>query len=529
MKVPLYVKLMVSYLLVVSLVILPSVVYLRALLSRDEHARASVDMTQELQGICDRLAAATPAQLAGRTELLMAALPTRLTVVDVTGNVIGDTARAVGASENHGGRPEIRAALARGAGTALRYSQTTRQTMLYVAMRFPRAGAARGVARLSRPETTLNTARDQVTVVLRNASAVALSVAVMLSVVAALAASRPLRRIAQGARAFADGDFAANVDAATGDEIGEVAEALAALASQLRSKLLTSGVDRATLQAILDDIPVGVVLYDDKRKPVTVNGAARALCDLAPFAENERGAEIPRLDRQGPAIDRVLRDGFTVEVPLALPWRPGASLVARWLAVFTPDGARQPALVVIDRGEAYAIERLHAALRTLVAHLRAVPRATLDPALAAAIARDAMVADALLPTPEVSAAAIDPVTARALFDAARDDIAPIAAAAGATFELVASEGDMTVADADGRARRALRALMTWALDDPRRASRVDVDAASQARAVRFAVRGSRAAGESAPDVGALVRPLGGDAGVAPNDEGVECWLLLPRA
>ena len=85
MKVPLYVKLMVSYLLVVGLVLLPSVVYLRSLLSRDQHARATTDMTQELAGICDRLSEAPSTQLASRTEALLAALPTRLTVVDVAG------------------------------------------------------------------------------------------------------------------------------------------------------------------------------------------------------------------------------------------------------------------------------------------------------------------------------------------------------------------------------------------------------------------------------------------------------------
>ena len=225
MKIPLYVKLMVSYLLVVGLVLLPSVVYVRLLLTRDQHARARADMETELAGLCDRLGDATPSQLAARTEMLLAALPTRLTVIDATGRVLGDSLRPSGAMENHGDRPEVRAALRDGAGSDLRRSRTTGQMTLYVAMRFPRAGAARGVARRSRPEAVVNTARDQVTDVLGKASAVALSVAVLLSLVAALAASRPLRRIAQGARAFADGDFGAPIEADTGDEIGEVAEA----------------------------------------------------------------------------------------------------------------------------------------------------------------------------------------------------------------------------------------------------------------------------------------------------------------
>lgn len=116
LKVPLYVKLMVSYLLVVGLVLLPSVIYLRSLLSRDQHARAVADMTQELTGISDRLGDSSPAQLTARTEALLAALPTRLTVVDAAGNVLGDSARPGVAIENHAGRPEIREALLRRRG-----------------------------------------------------------------------------------------------------------------------------------------------------------------------------------------------------------------------------------------------------------------------------------------------------------------------------------------------------------------------------------------------------------------------------
>lgn len=529
MKVPLYVKLMVSYLLVVGLVLLPSVVYLRSLLSRDQRARATVDMTQELSGICDRLGSAPASQLAARTDALLAALPTRLTVVDLAGNVLGDSARPSGAIENHGARPEIREALASGVGEAVRVSRTTGVLTLYVAMRFPREGAARGVARLSRPEASLHTEQEKVTDVLRNASALALTAAVLLSLVAAIATSRPLRRIAQAARSFADGDFAATIDADTGDEIGEVADALTALASQLRSRLVTSGVDRATLQALIDDLPVGVVLYDSKRQPTAVNGAARLLCDLAPFAEAERGAEIPKLTGQPAAIERCLRDGFTVEGPLALPWRPRATLVGRWVAVFAPDGERLPALVVLDRGDAGTIDALRAAVREITRHLRALRPAIDDAAMAAVIARDVLTAEELIPLPDLAAEAIEPTSVRALFAAAVDDLAPLAVDLGARFDLVASETEVMVADADRRSRRAVRALLRWALEDSRRPAAVELHVTLQERVVRLSVRASRAATSAAPDVRPLVRPIAGDAGVSVTDEGVDCWVALPRA
>jgi hypothetical protein len=56
-----------------------------------------------------------------------------------------------------------------------------------------------------------------------------------------------------------------------------------------------------------------------------------------------------------------------------------------------------------------------------------------------------------------------------------------------------------------------------------------VVASQQEKSVRFAVRAPRSAEASAPDVAGLVRPLGGDAGVAPGGDGVEAWLTTPRA
>jgi HAMP domain-containing protein len=450
-------------------------------------------------------------------------------VVDAAGNVLGDSFRPDAPKVNHAGRPEVRAALRDGTGTALRRSETTGQVMLYVARRFPASGPARGVARLSTPEAEINAASDQVSAVVRNAAAVGLSVAVLLSLVAALAASRPLRRIAAGARAFAAGDFGAPIDVRSSDEIGEVAEALEALASQLRARLLTAGVDRATLQALLDDLPVGVILYDAERRPVATNGAARALCALLPHAELDRAAELARLPGAAQAVARALRDGLTVEAPLALPWRPEAALRARWVVVFGPDGQRLPALVVVDGAAERRAAALEGAVASLAAHVRALAPLVDDAELAVRAVGDALRAEDVIAIPPLSPGAVEPVTVRALFDAAAGDVAALADASGARLALDGHDADARTVDADGRARRALRALLRWAIERAGREGRVAVTAAQHERWVRFSVRAPRAAEGAAPDIAGLLRPLGGDAGVSPAGDGVEAWLTTPRA
>ncbi len=60
MRIPLHIKLMSSYLLVVGMVLVPTVVYLRTTLQRDQHARARAQLAAELTGITARLGEAPP-------------------------------------------------------------------------------------------------------------------------------------------------------------------------------------------------------------------------------------------------------------------------------------------------------------------------------------------------------------------------------------------------------------------------------------------------------------------------------------
>ena len=58
---------------------------------------------------------------------------TRLTVIDVDGNVLADSGEA-DISENHKSREEVKQALSEGVGYATRYSNTVGRNMLYVAL-----------------------------------------------------------------------------------------------------------------------------------------------------------------------------------------------------------------------------------------------------------------------------------------------------------------------------------------------------------------------------------------------------------
>lgn len=528
-KLPLPLKLMISYLLVVGLVMIPTALYLRRSLVRDQQDDVRRELQAEVVGVVHRLGDGSPPVLAARVPTMVDLSAQRLTVVDARGVVMGDTAGEAALRSNHLDRPEIQAAIAHGMGTALRRSATTGQVMIYVAMRFPTTGELRGVARLARSVESIDAASRKVSDMLRGAGAVALSVAVLLSLVAALAASRPLSRIALAARAFAEGDFGATVSVDSNDEIGEVARALDGLAAQLRSKLVASGADHATLLALVDELPVGVVLYDRALQALRVNEVARRLLALEPHIESARAAEVATLAAQHAAMERVLRAGVSESLPLRLPWRSDAQLRARWIAVFSPTGERTPALVVHDVGADEGEARRAAVIARAVTALRACGAAVGDLALANVALDLADEAEDTVPVAPPEASAVRAVTLSALCDEAERAISPRLLQAGVTFGRSVSEGTARVADADARLSRALVRMLVWAVRATPAGGHVELRVTVSEGSARLFT----STGASAPDISlALLRwlhPIGAETGFEARDDRVERWIATPLA
>lgn len=360
MRFPLHVKVMISYLVVVGLIAVPTYVYLRTNVPEELQSFVEQDLERQARTLAQGLAQVTPAQLAEATERLVRSVPQRVTVVAPNGRVLGDTVtlRSAGQGgesnalpltlDNHGNRPEIQDALLEGRGVAHRESLTTGQPTLYVAVRFPAKGPPAGVVRLAMPTRMLHHASADFLEFFKAAGALALSGAVLLSLLAAVVVSRPLRRMAEAAGAFAAGDFGHAVMVGGADEIGDAARALADLAGELRSRLVQAGADRMTLRAVLDNLPCGVLIFDENNQLHAVNSRARLMLDFASVQdEGQRAHQLLEPQEHAAAIARVLATGCSEAMPLHAPWL-ALPLIGTWLTVAAPSGASTIALIVED-------------------------------------------------------------------------------------------------------------------------------------------------------------------------------------
>ena len=132
---------------------------------------------------------------------------TRVTVIFPDGRVVGDSEEMPANMDNHRNRAEVQAAYKGDVGVSMRYSDTLRQNMMYVAFPMYADGSLVGVLRTSLGVTAID---ERIGAIRWRIAAGSLLVALLASGISWFVSRRitqPLEKMRSGARRFADGDL----------------------------------------------------------------------------------------------------------------------------------------------------------------------------------------------------------------------------------------------------------------------------------------------------------------------------------
>ncbi len=188
---------------------------------------------------------------------------TRITIIDTAGVVIADSEEDPAAMENHSARPEIIAAGKGGVGSAVRFSRTVQQEMLYVAVPVRHAGKVVGVMRVSLflsqvNELLVRLGRD---IFLVEAAVVVLSL--LLALLFARGISRPIAELTDASRRIGAGDFDVRVSLKGKDEFGDLADGFNEMASGIKQLVAERSHQQEALDTIVNSIQAGLVVLDE--------------------------------------------------------------------------------------------------------------------------------------------------------------------------------------------------------------------------------------------------------------------------
>ena len=219
----------------------------------------------------------------------------RITIMDTLGSVFADSDKNPLLMENHRSakkRDEIENALKDGIGASQRYSTTTNQDMLYVAVLTNFSGQPfiiRTSASMYSLETSIGKARDRI-IFINIIILIFITISVIL---VSRFISQPLFLIGKGARRISSGDMLEPIPMPeenlfiNTEEILSITVAINDMVSELKRRINTITKERNEQENIIKYINIiqysmseGLLTFDLKKRFTTINNAAAKYLDL---------------------------------------------------------------------------------------------------------------------------------------------------------------------------------------------------------------------------------------------------------
>lgn len=195
----------------------------------------------------------------------------RVTFINEDGTVIGDSEMDIHQMDNHASRDEVRQAKEKGSGSAIRYSDTLKQNMLYVAEQMNARSGFHGYVRLSTSLKTVDEGIERAWLAMAVALLLLFLIAALISYRVARNLTSPLEHITKVAHRISRLDYDARVELKRNDEVGQLAAAINGMADSLQTQMKTIRDNENLLQRVMSNMTGGILMVDAQGKIVLVN------------------------------------------------------------------------------------------------------------------------------------------------------------------------------------------------------------------------------------------------------------------
>ena len=382
-------KLFLSYILLALIIAGGGFGYVNHLLEQRllEESRSSLQQQAQLAKVLsDHQKQLTPQALAQK---LGADIKARVTLIAADGRVAGDSdvrQDQISGLENHLKRSEVQQALKEGSGWSIRYSDTLRTTMLYVAV--PLANSQAAVLRLALPLESFDAAKRTLHKLLGGAVILLLAISFVLSIVLSKITAKPLREIADAAARIGVGERGVRIPTGNGKEIDYLAKVLNEMAARIEEQMHRLTSEQQRLSAILRGMGEGVMVTDTKGNIILVNPAFRKQFGLPGEVEGHPLVEVCRHPDLLHAFEEQRETGDEVTCEITIPVT-NLVLMAHWVPLSRDNGNRGTVAVFHDISDLKRVETMRRdfvanvshELRTPVAVIKGYGETLLDGAL----------------------------------------------------------------------------------------------------------------------------------------------------
>ncbi len=220
----------------------------------------------------------------------------RITVILPSGKVIADSDHDPFSMQNHSDRPEIQDARHNHSGTSIRYSETEKKHMMYIAIPLLHQGKLIAVVRSSLPLVklykTINLFYRRMALI----SFIVISLSVITSFLFSRRLKRIIRELKEAAVNFGEGKLEHRIHISGSEEFEILSVALNKMAGDLKSRIHKVTEQHQEMESVISCMAEGLLVIDLEERVVRINKTAADIFKVTP--EKARGQDIRSVIRQ---------------------------------------------------------------------------------------------------------------------------------------------------------------------------------------------------------------------------------------
>jgi len=188
----------------------------------------------------------------------------RITLVDAQGKVLADSEKDIAKLENHFNRPELQEARLRGTGKSVRFSDSIRIDMLYIAVAVKDGQKVTGYIRLARPLHDVQNAIDKVYKYILLSLFIVAIISLIIALFFSYRLSKPIKAMEKFTEKLRQGEPVGRIILDTSDETKTLADNINYLVEELRSKIRIANEEKSKLMTAFTNMNEGVLIANEQ-------------------------------------------------------------------------------------------------------------------------------------------------------------------------------------------------------------------------------------------------------------------------
>ncbi len=294
---------------------------------------------------------------------------TRITIIAPSGRVLGDSHEDPLRMNDHSDRPEFKPAVQGKIGKSIRFSNTLKERMMYLAVPLIHKNKIIGVVRTSIPVTFIDHELRSIEIKIASAGLLIGFLAAGISLIISRRISRPIEKMKFAAESISKGEWKEALSIQSDSiEISALADAFNQMLGQLDERIRTITNQRNESEAVLSSMAEGVLALDAHEHVISMNSAAAKLIGVNPGeAEGRPIQEVVRNPSLLKFVSQTLRGKENAETDFAFGNENEKHLQANGAVLQGNQGQAVGAVIVLN--DITRIRRLETIRRDFVANV----------------------------------------------------------------------------------------------------------------------------------------------------------------